>query len=325
MALMLEVLDGRTGDVRARHRIDEATLSLGRGYDNDVVLDDPYVDAYHARIAFDESGALVIDDLGSVNGLVAPDRTRQARVVIRPGTVVRIGRTRLRFRDTGVPLPPALPDQHLLPGRLRLPEWTGTAWGQLTVLGGTTAVVAWTTWLGAYGKTSAADTVGGALVFLAIVAPWAGIWAVASRVVVHRFRFLAHVAVASAVTVVGIVYARAGAWGTFLFPDNVLAGPVSVSLGLLIVAALIAFHLALASNLSPPRRWGAGAITAAGIFAIGAVVTLADEKTFSDVPEFSAVLRPFPAAWLPAGTVEEFGAIAEDLRREVDDLVRPSE
>ena len=325
MALILEVLDGRTGEVRARHGIDTATVSVGRGWDHDVVLDDPYVDVRHARIAFDEAGAPVIDDLGSVNGLVGPDRTRASRIALRPGTVVRVGRTRLRFQDTDAPLPPALADPHLLTGRFRLPAWTGTVWAQLGVLGVAAAMVAWTTWLGTYRDDSATATMGGVLAFLAIVTPWAGIWAIASRIVVQRFRFLAHVAVASLVTVAGIVYARAGAWGTFVFPDSPLADPLSVTLALLIVAALIAFHLALASHLPARRRWGAGVATAAVIFAIGLAFTLADDDAFTDVPEFAGVLRPLPVGLLPTGTAQDFGAVAEDLRREVDALVKETE
>ena len=48
MALIVEVL-GRHGEVRLRRPGGDGSLTIGRGYDNDIVLDDPYADVHHAR------------------------------------------------------------------------------------------------------------------------------------------------------------------------------------------------------------------------------------------------------------------------------------
>src|SRR5688572_4402763 len=111
MAIILEVLDRRTEEVRLRMRLETFPLSVGRGYGNDLVLDDPYTDARHAQIARDENGGLVMHDLGSLNGLVSSDTAvRAGQVVLRPGMEVRVGRTTLRFRDPEEPVPKALLD-----------------------------------------------------------------------------------------------------------------------------------------------------------------------------------------------------------------------
>src|SRR5690606_16796872 len=97
--------------VRARVRLDGRHINVGRGYDNDLILDDAYVDARHARIHVDANGTVEIEDLGSINGLVlAGGAGRVPRVAASPGTEVRLGRTILRFRDPAEPVPPALPD-----------------------------------------------------------------------------------------------------------------------------------------------------------------------------------------------------------------------
>jgi pSer/pThr/pTyr-binding forkhead associated (FHA) protein len=54
--IWVEVL-GRHRDVAARYRCAGPMVHVGRAYDNDVVLDDPYVAPRHLRIARDESGA----------------------------------------------------------------------------------------------------------------------------------------------------------------------------------------------------------------------------------------------------------------------------
>jgi hypothetical protein len=306
--------------VRARHRLDGGAVTLGRGYDNDIVLDDPYADVRHARIAPDEHGTLVIEDLGSVNALVAPDHTRQRRVAVRPDLEVRAGRTRLRFRDSHAPLPPALPDAHA-PSGLRLPAWIGTGWGLVSVTAVATAGVTWETWLGTATASPASEVVSTVLAFLLIVAVWAGVWAVASRIVVQRFRFLGHLAVASAVALAAIAYVVFDEWASFIFPDRSWTDVAGGAFALALIAALVASHLALASTMSRRRRWTAGFVTGAVLFGIGAIVTLAERESFSDVPSFSGVLKPLPTALLPTIDVDEFGRLAEELVGEVDALV----
>ena len=58
MALILEIRDAR--GVPTWHRLDALPLTIGRGLSNDIILDDPYLDANHARIALDEAGGVAI-------------------------------------------------------------------------------------------------------------------------------------------------------------------------------------------------------------------------------------------------------------------------
>ena len=68
--MWIEVL-GRDGEVLARSRIDAAEARIGRAFDNDVVVNDPYVAPYHLRVHRGEDGVLVAEDLATLNGLYA--------------------------------------------------------------------------------------------------------------------------------------------------------------------------------------------------------------------------------------------------------------
>lgn len=319
MALILEVFDVRTGEVRARQRLGTEPLTIGRGYDNDVILDDPYVDAAHARIEVDEAGAAVIEDLGSVNGLVAPDGTHQSRWAVRPGTELRIGRTRLRVQDSTAPLPPALPDARS-PRRRWLPSWLGAWWGQLAFVAAVATVLGWWTWLGTWTRHGGSEAVAATLGLLVLLVIWAGVWSVASRIIAQRFRFLAHLAVASGGLLGAAVLEALGEWGGFLFPDHILGRPLGIAVWFAVVATLVATHLALASSLTPRRRWLAGAVTAAIVFAGGVAIWMVNKDRFTNVAEFNGVVKPAPAALLPAHDVEELEDVAADLRKRVDAL-----
>jgi pSer/pThr/pTyr-binding forkhead associated (FHA) protein len=78
-------------------------LKIGRGQQNDVVLDDPdkVVSRFHAELRPDASGYVLID-LNSQNGTWVDER-RIDRVVLRAGVPVAIGPYRLVLDEAPVP------------------------------------------------------------------------------------------------------------------------------------------------------------------------------------------------------------------------------
>lgn len=337
MAMILEVV--HPGGARTWHRLGDAPVTVGRGFANDLILDDPYVDARHARIALDESGAPLIEDLGSVNGLIADQARLSGRVPLRPGAEVRVGRTMLRFRDSDEPVSPAIADVSFAlappaqvaepivrPWRARLAatfvQSTRTTWGGLLIVGVAALAIALHSWLGSSERSSASEALYAALAFAATIAIWAGIWAVASRVSVQRFHFVGHMAVASLVTLGGLGWTMAVEWLSFFFPDASLADVLSVGVGLCMLATLVAGHLALATGFSRTRQWRTGFAVAGAALLIGGLATLAEEDAFTDVPTFSGIVKPVGPRWLPTASVEEFSGVMATLKQQVDEMAK---
>jgi hypothetical protein len=78
-----------------------AVTVVGRGDDADVVLDDPGVSRRHAEIRVTTDGPRLVAhlrDLGSTNGTFV-DGSRVAGEVLRDGSHITLGRTRLTFRS----------------------------------------------------------------------------------------------------------------------------------------------------------------------------------------------------------------------------------
>ena len=94
----------RNGDVLHRHQVASLPIRLGRGYDNDYIVDDDHCAARHAVIDADAEGRLVLRDLGTINGAVHRGK-RVAEVVMTGDTVVRLGHTSLRVRAADFPVP----------------------------------------------------------------------------------------------------------------------------------------------------------------------------------------------------------------------------
>ena len=71
-------------------------LTIGRGLNNSVVLQDDYASTNHGVITLTNSGWL-FTDLGSTNGSWLDRKRLEAPVKLKPGLTIRIGRTSLRF------------------------------------------------------------------------------------------------------------------------------------------------------------------------------------------------------------------------------------
>jgi transcriptional regulator with AAA-type ATPase domain len=80
-------------------RVGGEPLSLGGSADNRIALSDRAVSRYHCRIEPADVGCAV-RDLGSTNGTFV-DGVRVSRQPLRPGAVLRVGRTELRVVDRG--------------------------------------------------------------------------------------------------------------------------------------------------------------------------------------------------------------------------------
>jgi signal transduction histidine kinase len=82
-------------DSQRRHELGER-CSIGRGGDNDIVLDDPMVSRNHAEVVRQIDGSYHVRDLGSQRGTFVGSR-KVAEAPLRDGDELLIGPMRLRF------------------------------------------------------------------------------------------------------------------------------------------------------------------------------------------------------------------------------------
>jgi hypothetical protein len=342
MALILEIRDARGHTTR--QRLDGHPIVLGRGLSNDVVLDDAYVDARHARLERDECGAWSIVDLGTVNGLYANGERAMASASVAAGTEVRIGRTLLRFRDSDELVPPALVDDqapasapmepHVVqaepPLAAGVPErgerpvaaLLETTPGRLVVVGAMLTVVATNSWLSDTSRSPGSSVLGVVLTVGTMLSVWAVTWAAVTRRADRRFHFLGHLAVVCAVLLAAIVAVEINEWLTFLFPGADVIAVLYVGVFLVLAAAIVAAHLGVAGTMSRRRRWRIGFMVAGAILALTMIAVLVKDDTFSDTPKFESGLKPLSAAVIPTRSVDDFGAVMLKAKRRADEAAK---
>ncbi|HET8630765.1 MAG TPA: FHA domain-containing protein [Thermomicrobiales bacterium] len=102
----------RGEDIGRRYDLDTVQLTVGRGSDNDMVLNDPMVSRYHAVVKR-QGGHFTIIDLGSANPVVVNDQVLEAGIAqqLSHRDVIFIGKTVFAFQQRGADSRAAQPAQ----------------------------------------------------------------------------------------------------------------------------------------------------------------------------------------------------------------------
>jgi hypothetical protein len=309
----VEVL-GRHG-VEHRVRVDRLPVTIGRGYGNDVIVDDAHADPVHARLSQAEDGSLLLEDLGTVNGTWpggAAEPLRGAGVTIEPGRRIRIGRSQLRIATSDLPVPPAAPDTAPLGARAELRERRLVV--LLPVLG--LALMLFSGWLGD-SQDDPASLASMGIGVLLLTAAWAGAWALGGRLATRHARFGAHHAAAwafvIAVTISGVLFS----WADFLTESRALA-VLGVAVGTALFVLLLEAHFRFASAMPAGRRLAMSVAVTAGLGVLGWLLVKAETEMSGRELAIEATLKPVPTSMIPATDIASFLASTNDLKEKID-------
>jgi hypothetical protein len=311
---IVELLD-RRGRVRERHHVSELPFRIGRAYENDLILDDPTVGPNHAVLERND-GALSLTDLDSVNGLVH-ERAKRERIPVGEDTTVRLGRSVLRFRSPAFVVPPALPVEVQGGGLLSsLGHW-GTVPAAI-------AVALFTTYMGSVRENYIPFTWAPVLTDLlttgVVLAGWAGLWALLTRVLTPRGRFLAHLAIAAIWFLCDTLLDAATEYARF-FVGSIAGVEVGSALVALAFGALLFYgHISLTRALSGWARRSLCLVLSlilVGVLQLESALFAVD-WTYT-LPYWSR-LQPVATRWLPTEDRATFFDAAGRIEGELETL-----
>jgi hypothetical protein len=295
------------GDVLHRHQVAALPIRLGRGYDNDFIVDDAYAAPRHALIEADGDGHLVLRDLGTRNGVVHRGR-RHERIVLTGETVVRMGHTQLRVRAADFPVPGELVDRTMHGWEGALPGLAGIA-----LIG---AVSLFAMWL--------ADTKSFQLIrYLQALAyglgaglVWSGVWAFGNRLFGRHARLGRHLFIVgcgvAAVALYRLASSAAGyAWSVEAFTAY------GSHVAIVLVAGMVYFHLA---TVKPQHTRRFKAICVALALLGSGLALIGNEQRngrLSDELYMSVLLPPSMRA-SPEQSVDQFMGQVAGMRAALD-------
>jgi hypothetical protein len=306
--IWVEILS-RHRDVTARYRFTGPQVRVGRGYDNDVVIDDPFVAANHVLIARDETGRLVAEDLGSANGMFLDrDKGRLARIVVDGERPIRIGHTYLRVRDASHAV---LHERTAGPEARFLPLAAIAALGAM-ILG----IEVLSAWLTETGEPRLSHYLLPPLYVTGAIVGWVGIWAFAARIVSGRARLGRNLLIALLGVLVFLLYGVFSQFAAFALTWRTLASFEYVAIWC-IAGAICFFHLREVG--SSRLKLKAASVVALAALAI-AVHTLIQSEAFQDSGNQNIARKLMPPALRLAPVHDEgiFFAEIERLKTRLD-------
>ncbi|HXY98584.1 MAG TPA: FHA domain-containing protein [Stellaceae bacterium] len=303
--IWVEILS-RHREVAQRHRFAAPEVRIGRGYDNDLVLDDPDVAVHHLRVFRAETGDLVAEDCGSANGLYRDgDRRRQQRVILDGDTVLRIGGVHLRVREPGYAVPRERAQRP--PARL----WPAAAGLAAAILG----LEALSLWLAETGEPKASHYVMPLLGLAGITLIWTAGWAVLSRVFAGRAQFERGLVIALSGLLAFALYAEFAPFAAFALAWR---GPATYEYVAMwsILGAICYAHL---HALGARRRLSAAAVAALSLLAIAAqALTQSEARAVLGQQSYLHRLLPPTLRLAPLQDETAFFAGVEELKSRLD-------
>lgn len=297
----------RNGDVLHRHQVAGLPIRLGRGYDNDFILDDAHAAPAHAVIESGADGRLVLRDLGSKNGVVYRGK-RLGSIELTGDTVIRMGHTSLRVRGADFPVPPELVDRTMHGWEGALPGLVGM------LLIGIVALL--TVWLGDTGPFQLSRYLQALAYGVAAGLVWGGMWAFANRLFGRHARLGRHLFIfgcgLAAIAAYKIVSSMAAyAWSL----EWLVRYGMHVAIALM--AGMVYFHL---GTVRPQRR-RYFASSCALLALLGSGLTLVGNLQASGrVADqlYMPLLLPPEMRASPDHSVDEFMAEAAAMKASID-------
>ena len=304
--IWVEILS-RQRDVLTRHRIAGDSLTIGRGYANDVVIDDPHVAADHLRIGRDADGALVAQDLGSVNGLYLEGiAARVPQVTLDGHAAIRIGQTLLRIRDDAYAV---AAEQPIVTRRAR---WPLLVLLTLIILG----IELIGAWRGDFREFKPATYIQPLLVVTGIVGIWVTVWTLISRVAARAARFESHLLIGLVAMLTVSVANEFLDFGAFAFsmPDLVEA---RFALGFVVMGAAAFIHMRV---IGPTRlRLKLAGAVALPVLMVGYHSIIdADQQRTLDPPNYVHLMLPPAVRLTPLKTEDQFLKDLGDMKERID-------
>ncbi len=313
----LEILD-RSGVVSERISLGENSIVIGRAYNCQVIVDDPYVCPQHIKVSLAENGELHVEDLASVNGLsVYRHGAKKAHLKLKPGSDFFIGSTKLRYRCRNEKISPTRRDhsRQFIFNVLQQPK----AIALIIII--PLLQLFYVGWLEQAREVKLHTLlVAPASVFVFLIV-WAAFWSLAGKLLVHRAMFFTHLAIIS--TLVGVTTIVEGLtnYSVFIFDVDVWKIYIQYITGFLITMAIIYMHLHFASRGKPQKLMLASGFVSIVLIALTGYFQFENTSKFSSSPRYSASIKEPMFVIGTVQTTKMFYSSMNDIKQEVNVLI----
>lgn len=287
MEIILEIVS-RGGRTLERQRVNRSRITIGRAFDNDVILSDDTVDPHHAVVSENGTGELQINDLGSVNGTRIDGHGITETTRFDSGDEFGFGRARVRIYHVHH----AVGDTVRIGGFDGLINHLGKTSTTLALLAIVLSATVFEIWLNSYSGMRWQQVGLGVFSVVTASAVVALFFAILGRIVKHEGRFQTQFSVVLIYLIAQsiVVYA----YELILF--NTLNFVVSVALGLaasyLLLCQALTLNLHIATYLTNRQVWKFSLAFTSVLLCVSVYPQIVERTEFSNSPRYVKEIKP---------------------------------
>ena len=291
-------------------------VRIGRGFDNDIIISDPYLSENHAVINREagEEGWF-IEDLNSRNGLYSvKDKKNVVRADINSGDIFEIGKTRICVMSSAHSVPPALPIVRMSKFLTKISRPVSVCLLSVLML----LVFAVSGYLESHDEVQQTAIIMGCIgVYLAILA-WCGIWALIGRIIKSRSQFATQLAVTCLFFILTMPLEIFNEVVNYATRSTLFSELIETLFYGIFVAVLLFYNLSIATNLSAIKKHATILVIVLIIMMMETLSFYDNRNEFRNHPEYNASLKPVFFKLRSSKTVDVFLKDSEKVFQKMD-------
>jgi len=299
MKLIIEVTPHNGEKYKTHHIIKDFPIIIGRGFNSNIIISDPFIDAKHIEISYNED-IYSFKDLDSTNGVIV--NSCENKDSISSGDVITIGNTRVKFYLEGHPVAETLKlkDLHPIFSLLSKPI---NAW--IFALIAFLLLQLWS-FLEIWTDERSMAVAGTAAIGLAIIVIWSAIWSAASRLIINKANFIKHMAIISIYIIASIIFWYLESYVKFLSNSEIISNIINYGINFIVLSLLIYGSLNFASLMRETRRFIVSVFFSFGVTCGIFLLSIVSKQSFIQNPQYHYNIEPFLSQLAPTDSFDQF-------------------
>lgn len=261
-------------------------LSLGRAYDCDLIINDPFVSPYEVWIEKQDSSWFVVKRENENPIMLNGKRLKKDRAPIVSGDTIVLGRTHILVTDKSAPLPET--KKLLMPNYLHHTSYSAVLSCLLIVF--VCALDAWIDFQEVLVDYEWKKPALAAMMLSALILVWSAAWSLGGRLLRHQPHFTAQTFISALMLGVLVLLMPLPEYLEFVTNSEEVGDFASWFVYWLFLSNLLRLNFTYATHLSNPKLIGA-------VFSLGLLVCVYiafnfNQASFSQQAKASMVLKP---------------------------------
>lgn len=307
MAIIIEVV-APSGKVLDRRRYEQSLITVGRAYDNQLIISDASVDPHHVSIKANDNG-IIINDLNSVNGIKLNRQYVEKTQTINSGDELIIGKTHIRVFLHDHPVPKAVN----LSGQDQVVNYLSNGWLALALIFLLSLFVILEIWTASIDEFKLRDYLETVFIIDAFVILYALFWGVIGKLVKHIMCFSAQLCLIALYLIIS--YCLDFIYGILLFNtlNFILVTVIAIIIDITVLTMLLWFNLDISTHLNNIKKWIISLLISLSLVLLSMYTEVIDRTEFRSAPYLIEKILPPMFRMVSGESIEQFIDQSQDI------------